>query len=353
MNYIEFEDIIGHEKQKKIITTFLMKERIPHAFLFSGQDGIGKKKTAIAVARYILCEKNSGCGVCRACTRVNRITHPDLIVLDKNYMEWAGQAQRKKGQGYEGERQREINTISIDFIRGNEEKKIRGINQEVNKFPSEGRKRIIIIDNAEDMTEEAANAFLKTLEEPPEFNLFFLITSRESELPATIRSRCTRISFSPLSQSQLRQYFIDTLNLKEEKAELLSYISNGSINNGFFWLDDEKLHIRKRLGEFVLMRTKGYVEATVLSEYISRGNREISIYIFFLFSLFRDLYLIKNINRHDVIINRDFIGLLERSSYSNDMIERAIKKIQETACIIRYNMNKWLLLENLILQVMR
>jgi len=353
LNNTEFKDIFGHERPKKVILTLLARERAPHAFLFFGQDGIGKKKMAIAVARSILCETGNGCGRCRACTKVNRLTHPDLLVLDKNYMEWAGQVQRKKSQGHDPERQRSINTIGIDFIRGSDEKKIRGINQEAYKFPNEGKKRIIIIDNAENMSEEAANAFLKTLEEPPEFNLFFLISSRENELPVTIRSRCTRVSFSPLSQGEIRKYFSEALGLEEDRAELLSYISNGSIDNGLFWMEDDNLRMRRRLGDLVLGKAKGFVDATMLSEYISSDNRRLSIYIFFLFSLFRDLYLTKNIEGQHMVINRDFIEILKGSRYSNAMIIRAIQKIQETADIIRYNINKWLLFENLILQIMR
>ncbi|MCX8109948.1 MAG: AAA family ATPase [Syntrophorhabdaceae bacterium] len=353
MNHTGFNDIVGHERQKQIISAFFERERIPHAFLFSGQEGIGKKKMAIAVALKILCETEIGCGVCRQCKRVSRMTHPDVIMLDRHYMEWAIQAQQKKAQNESTEKTKEINTISIDFIRGSEDKKIRGINQEVHRYPYEGKKRIIIIDNADNMTTEATNAFLKTLEEPPEFNLFFLITSRESDLPVTIRSRCTRVIFSPLSQGQLKQYFIDRLGIDEDKAGLLSYISNGSINTGLFWLEGDNLNIRKRLGEFILRRTKSFVYATLLGEYISKGARELSIYTSFLFSLFRDLYLVKKIKTREGVVNQDFLELLERSSYNIEGIDKAIQKIKETAGIMRYNINKWLMFENLILQLTR
>lgn len=353
MSYTGFKDIIGHERPKQIISAILERERMPHAFVFSGQEGIGKKRMAIAVARRILCETGTGCGVCRPCTRVGRMTHPDLILLDRQYMEWAIQAQQKKAQNENTEKTKEINSISIDFIRGSEDKKIRGINQEVHRYPNEGKKRIIIIDNADSMTTEATNAFLKTLEEPPEFNLFFLITSRESDLPLTIRSRCIRVSFSPLSRGQLKQYFIDELGVEEDRAGLLSYISNGSINTGLFWLEGNNLNIRKRLGEFVLGRAKGFVDATLLGEYISRGGRELSIYISFLFSLFRDLYLVKKIKTREGIVNLDFIELLERSRYSIENIDRGIQKIKETAVIMRYNINKWLMFENLLLHLTR
>ncbi|MCX7965185.1 MAG: AAA family ATPase [Syntrophorhabdaceae bacterium] len=348
-----FRDIIGHEKQKALISAFLETERIPHAFLFSGQDGIGKKTFAISIARKILCQTNEDCGFCKSCMKVKRSTHPDLFVIDKAYMEWALDIQGKKGLKEGIDRTKEISSISIDFIRGNEEKKIKGINEEVIRPPHEGKKRIIIIDNVENMTNDAANAFLKTLEEPPDYNLFFLVTSRENEVPATIKSRCVRILFNPVPQELLKKYFINTWGIEEKRADLISWISQGSIGCGMFWLEDRNLEIRRLLGELVLGKKRSFVLITLVSEYISKGIRDCSIFISFLLSLFRDMYMIKEIGMNYDVINRDFVELIEDSVYDSEWIEQSIKKIQETARIIKYNINRWLMIENLLYNIMR
>lgn len=353
MSQAVFKDIIGHDRQKALIFTILERDRIPHAFLFSGQDGIGKKKFAISIARKLLCQTGEDCGNCRSCLKVKRSTHPDLLVLDRAYMEWALDLQGKRGLKEGVERIKEVSSISIDFIRGNEEKRIKGINEEVIRHPHEGKKRIIIIDNVENMTNDAANAFLKTLEEPPDYNIFFLITSRESDVPVTIKSRCVRVLFKPVPNDLMKKYFINTLGVNEERAELISSISQGSIGYGMFWLDHRNLEIRKILGELILKKKQSTVLVTMVSEYISKGNRETSIFMGFLLSLFRDLFMLKGLGNSKDIINRDFAALLENSDYDREWIDTSIKKIQETAGIMKYNINRWLMFENLLYTIMR
>jgi len=327
-----FEEIIGHEKQKNLLLSFLEHERMPHAFLFSGQDGIGKKKTAVEFAKHILCEHGKGCGACKACTRIDRGAHPDFITLS-----------RQEGEA----------SIGIDLIRGNEEKKIRGINQEVYEYPYEGKKRVIIIDGAEALTREAANALLKTLEEPPPFNVFFLITASEEELPHTIRSRCSRIFFTALRQEQLKRYFTESLLIDGPLAETLSSISLGSIGAGIFWLEKENLETRKRLVEVITGKHKSFLNVTLLSERITKNVAGVTIYLSFLLSLFRDIFVFNISQDSSMIINRDIREILELERVDLRWIGESVKRIQETIRIMRYNVNKWLIFENLLLHIMR
>jgi DNA polymerase-3 subunit delta' len=327
-----FEEIIGHEKQKKLLLSFLEHERMPHAFLFSGQDGIGKRRTALEFVKHILCEHGKGCGACKACIRIDRGSHPDLIILSRQ----AGET-----------------SIGIDIIRGNEEKKIRGINQEVYEYPYEGKKRAIIIDNADSLTREAANALLKTLEEPPSFNIFFLITASEEEIPHTIRSRCSRVFFTALREDQLKRYFTDVLRLDASQAETLSVISHGSIGAGMFWLEKDNLRMRNRLVELITGKHKNFLNAALLSERISKTSDGTTVYLSFLLSLFRDIFVLNVSHDPSMIINRDIKDILKLERVDLRWIEESIKRIQETIHIMRYNVNKWLILENLFLHIMR
>lgn len=327
-----FEEIIGHEKQKKLLLSFLEHERMPHAFLFSGQDGIGKRRTALEFVKHILCEHGKGCGACKACIRIDRGSHPDLIILSRQ----AGET-----------------SIGIDIIRGNEEKKIRGINQEVYEYPYEGKKRAIIIDNADSLTREAANALLKTLEEPPSFNIFFLITASEEEIPHTIRSRCSRVFFTALREDQLKRYFTDVLRLDASQAETLSVISHGSIGAGMFWLEKDNLRMRNRLVELITGKHKNFLNAALLSERISKTSDGTTVYLSFLLSLFRDIFVLNVSHDPSMIINRDIKDILKLERVDLRWIEESIKRIQETIHIMRYNVNKWLIFENLLLHIMR
>ena len=133
-----FDDIIGHERQKRFLDFLMERGNIPHAFLFCGQEGIGKSKTAMEFTKRLFCQTGTGCGICRPCVKLDRGSHPDLIVI------------RNEG------------SIGIDDSRM--------IAKEISEHPFEQDRRVIIIDNAETMTNEAANALLKTLEEPPPYN---------------------------------------------------------------------------------------------------------------------------------------------------------------------------------------
>ena len=315
-----FNEIIGHEKQKQMFLAVLKRERLPHAFLFTGQEGIGKKKTAKEFAKHILCEKHNNCGVCRPCIKIERDIHPDVLIIENE------------------------DIIGIE--------QSRTIGREVYEYPYEGDKRIILIDRADAMTHEATNALLKTLEEPPPFNIFFLITSSERYVPLTIRSRCARVGFSPLPRERLQQYFINTASMDEKKAELLSHVSQGSIGCGLFWMEKENLLFRHKLAELIIGKDRSFIHATLMSERITRSHRELTMFLSFLLSLFRDMSVMSEYRETSMVINRDMLELLKTEALDTKWIEASVRRIQETFGTLRYNINKLLAIETMLLDIM-
>lgn len=316
-----FKDIIGHDTPKNLLRMFLENKNIPHAFLFSGQEGIGKKHVAKAFAQHLFCVTASACGTCGPCIKFERGSHPDLIIIEGD------------------------ESIGID--------QSRMLSKEISEYPYESERRIIIIDRAETLTREAANALLKTLEEPPPYNHFFLITSVEKEVPPTIRSRCTRIFFTALSKEQLKQFFSRKTDIDGEQADLLADISYGSIGCGLFWAEEENFLLRRMIVELIMGRQKSFAKASFIAEKIAKTDRSIDIYLAFLLSFFRDLLVVRYSKDFTKIINRDVKEFLDRQKADAQWIESTLKRIQETTLIMRYNINKWLALENLLFQVMR
>jgi DNA polymerase-3 subunit delta' len=316
-----FEDIIGHEKPKNLLRMFLANKNIPHAFLFYGQEGIGKRLIAEEFVKYLFCETSSACGVCRPCVKLQHGNHPDMITI-------------------EGE-----DSIGID--------QSRMLSKEIYEYPYESEKRAIILDRAERLTHEAANALLKTLEEPPPFNHFFLITSTEQEVPLTIRSRCTRVLFTPLGKAQLKQFFLQRWKADEERADLLAHISYGSIGCGLFWAEEENLLLRRMLAELVAGKERSFVNASLIAEKVAKANNGFGIYLAFLLSLFRDMLVVKYSQDYTKIVNKDVEGLFDWQVVDMKWVEITIKRIQETMRIMRYNVNRWLVFENLLFHVMR
>lgn len=343
-------NIFGHERQKDLLLSFLQNERLPHAFLFVGQNGIGKKKLAIEFIKHILCATGNGCGACRSCLKVEKQSHPDFLYIEPQ--------EKKADDGDSSEESQKSSLTARSYIprsliAGDKEGKVRGINQEVLAYPFEGSKRVILINDADRMRKDAADALLKTLEEPPPYNIFFLIASSEREVPLTIRSRCVRISFSPLQKGQVEQYFREVLHVDEKRARLLSHISYGSIGNGQFWMQESNLNLRRRLAELVTGKSRSFLNATVLSELVTGTSGDLSMYLSFLLSLLRDMYVVREQKDSDMVVNRDIRDLLNWEKIDTKWVEEALKKVQETMFIMRYNVSRWLLFENLLIQIMR
>ena len=196
-----FHDIIGHDRPVSILKRALAHDALAHAFLFSGEPGIGKRLAALALAGALNCQSPSadgGCGVCPSCRKVSSGSHPDvhLLVPDGD-------------------------VIKID--------QVRDAQAGLSLKPYEGRMKVLIVDGAEAMNDAAQNAFLKTLEEPPGESLLILITSMPQSLLPTIRSRCQELKFQPLPRQVLAKVLRERRGMTEGDAWFAAALSRGSV----------------------------------------------------------------------------------------------------------------------------
>jgi DNA polymerase-3 subunit delta' len=201
---ISFKAIEGHDKPVRVLQRALANNTLAHAYLFSGDAGIGKKMTALALAAAVNCQNarpEGGCGKCPACRKVAALGHPDVHLLLPDGDE-----------------------IKID--------QIRQVQADLALRPFEGTKKVLIVDGAECMNQASSNAFLKTLEEPPGDALILLITALPQSLLATIRSRCQEIRFLPLPRHTLASALIRKRGLSEEDAWFLAALAQGSMGRG-------------------------------------------------------------------------------------------------------------------------
>lgn len=184
-------DIIGQPTAMRILGGSMRRARVASAYLFAGEDGIGKRSTAIAFAMALNClEPVSGtgelaadaCGRCDSCRKIVAHTHPDFLIVTPDREE-IRRAQIRRDDG----------------ARDGEGEPYRSVEEVLQFRANEARTRVVIIDEAHKLNQSAANAFLKTLEEPPTDTTIILISSSPETLPQTIRSRCLRVPFRPLS----------------------------------------------------------------------------------------------------------------------------------------------------------
>lgn len=189
-----FDKVYGHERIKTMLARMVKNDCLHHGLCFSGPSGIGKRLLATEVARAMLCADRTGCGQCRHCQKFTSGNHPDfkMIVPDGN-------------------------DIKVD--------QVREITENLHFKPFEGSCRIIVLDQVERFREESANAFLKSLEEPPDYVFFILVTSDLKALLPTIRSRCQTVAFQTLKEEDKCKILQTVFGKPEAMAQQLASIS--------------------------------------------------------------------------------------------------------------------------------
>lgn len=198
---MSFSSIIGHDRPVGILKRAMQNDAVAHAYLFSGEQGIGKRLTAYAFAAALNCQAagpEGGCGVCSSCRKAASGAHPDVHLLSPDGAE-----------------------IKID--------QVRAAQSELSLKPFEGQKKVLIVDSAEAMNDAAQNAFLKTLEEPPGDSLIILISAMPQSFLPTIRSRCQELKFQPLPRPVLAEVLKEKRGLDPGDAWFAAALSRGSL----------------------------------------------------------------------------------------------------------------------------
>ena len=200
---MSWNDVIGHETVKRLLTAHLKTGRVANAYLFAGREGIGKRRLALEMAKALNCEartEEGPCDACSSCTQMARRVHPDLHVLIPT-----GASEQ----------------ISIDTIRH--------MLSRVALRPYRAKVQVVLLNGAERLTEEAANSVLKTLEEPSATTCFLLITSQVSACLPTIVSRCQLLACSPLPAEAVERILISH-ETDPKIASEVAQLSDGSVS---------------------------------------------------------------------------------------------------------------------------
>jgi DNA polymerase-3 subunit delta' len=320
------KDIIGHEKAVKILKGFISRERIPHALLFAGDDGIGKRLTALNFAKTLNCAGKDGgglfagaetegadseqtdcCDACPTCHKIDKNSHPDFFDLSP------------EGDGGQ---------ITVSVIRQLEE------SMAYKAF--EGKWKVAVIDHADRLNQSAANAFLQTLEEPFENSIFILISSRPELILDTIRSRCQRISFSPLPAEIMSSFLMGEIDdIDRNQSQLLSLLSGGRLG---YALNEDLLLQRDRsfevLEQMLMADENGlWQDKAEMEEWFDWAQLWL-----------RDIAVEKATGRRDFLINRDRekdITRIAERTVLPDVLKLA-RELYNIRSRLQFNLNKQL-----------
>lgn len=257
--------VIGQQRVKNILLSALRAKRLPHAYLFIGNEGVGKDAMALELARVLHCEKHGeeGCGACASCIRMNSLQHPDVKLItalpvgkgeksDDPPMEklTAVEVQSVQEQ-YRLKGENPYHRIAIpkaNIIKINSIREVR--RQSVMSSLYEGKK-VFIISNADEMGDEASNTLLKTLEEPPGDTLLMLTTARPEALLQTIISRCQPVRFDPLTEDEIRAALIERESVEQNQAVLVARLANGSYVRALELLQADVGELRQDVVNFI------------------------------------------------------------------------------------------------------
>lgn len=300
-----FENIIGQSFAKKYLSNSINKDKINHAYLFEGINGVGKNTFAKEFAKYLL--------------KIENIENsPDYTVIEP--------------QG---------SSIKIA--------QIRNLQTDVIIKPH-GDYKIYIINYAQKMTVESQNALLKTLEEPPHYVIIILLTDNKNSLLDTIKSRCDIVKFLPIPVIELKQY-LKSRGIEERKASILATFSRGSISKALELSESSDFMVMREdiQNNIQTMLDKNVVDILELPSKYDKYKDNITEVLDITINYFRDIMMLKENISKDMIINIDKITFLQNMSkkINYSQVSKIIDIIEETKKKLRSNCNF-----NLSIQVM-
>lgn len=331
-------NILGQDHLIAALDQALSQGRLAHAYLLVGPPQTGKTTLALRLAQAVNCpEQDRPCGQCRQCQRIQRQLHPDVQVIAPGQDERTGRPRTE---------------ISID--------QVRTLERDAALKPFEGEYRVFIIEGAERMSPDAANALLKTLEEPPEHVLLLLTSAKEEGLLPTIRSRCHRLEVRPLAEDMLVRELTTEHGVAQEDARLLARISGGRLGWAMAAATQPRLlEERQQRSQALLEVVDGGLErrfqfAQELAQQFGRDRSAVREVLGFWLLWWRDLLMLKQ-QAAEMVVNLDWLPVLEERApgLQASQIIAVIRQVEATLERLEQNANPRLALEVLMLSLPR
>ena len=318
---MNWSDVINQSRVKEALQRGVAQGRVAHAYLFYGPDGIGKRAVALAFAQTLQCtsDQKRPCNACNACRKVSRMVHPDVHFLFP-YPNDADPADI-------GERINQLGKnpyVPVDYVRrpsltdaskvSNKQAiyTVARINEDLRRAmsfrPVEGAYKVAILADVDAMRQEAANAFLKLLEEPGPATIFILITSRADKVLPTIMSRCQQLRLDPLSHKDIEEALIRQMDLEPSKASTLARMANGSFSRALDLAENEDLlESRQLILEYIRYSYSQNTDklSDVIEQLNALGRERLKGVLLLMISWIRDLMLYKTMRDDSLMINLD------------------------------------------------
>ena len=312
-----FKNVIGHEQIIQHMSTALKNKKISHAYIFEGPNGSGKNLLAKTFAKALECEAGYGdaCGMCRSCHQMDTGNQPDVKWLTHD----------------------KPATISVDDVRTQ-------INADIAIKPYSSKYKIYIVDEAEKMNEQAQNALLKTIEEPPEYGIIMLLTNNLEAMLPTILSRCIAFHLKPVDNYKIVEFLEKAYGVPDYKARICAAFSQGVVGKAIAMASSEDfndlqynvLNIVKNIHEMDVY------EVIEVVKRLSAYKTDINDIIDMMMVWYRDVLILKVTKDANAIVYKDEYRFLmeqaKRSSYEglNDIIQSLEKAKARLAANVNF-----------------
>ena len=321
-----FSEIVGHEQIKQHMQAAIRDKKPFHAYLFQGEEGVGKEALARTFAAGLQCQSESAdkpCKECVSCRQMESGNQPDVIWVTRE----------KASLGVDEIREQLCNTMDIK--------------------PFSSPYKIYLVPEAEKMTEAAQNALLKTIEEPPEYGIVILMTSNISALLPTIQSRCLTMEFRPLSTAVVESYVKEHCQVPDYQARASAAFAQGNLGKAMRYAKSEDFIERK---DHIISLLR-HVEQMDLSEMLAvikdLGTRkdEVRDYIDLMVLWYRDVLLFKATKDINQLLFQDEASYISReaSHRSYEKIEEILQAFEKAKVRLRANVNFDITMELMLL----
>jgi DNA polymerase-3 subunit delta' len=341
---MSFDRILNQRIPKQILSGALRKNLLASAYLFYGDEGTGKWIMALQLAKAINCEGHGGeaCEVCSSCLKIEKMIHPDVKMIfpvpsakseEKGLKDTERYRKLKREEPYRLVRfERNVN-IPVE--------QIRNLQKEISLKPFEGKRKVVVIAQAENMHISSANSLLKTLEEPPSDTNLILTSNDVNKLLPTMVSRCQQVRFGKIPANMIAEKLVQRYGVDKEKASYCANIANGSYGRALELVEGEREGLRRDALTLVEAAAEGKTTRIIqmVKEILVKWDRNSVLEMFgFLVSMFRDMYAVRQ--GWNGLINADLAGevvkLSERFERQNK-IERAFRMVDRirTDCQVR------------------
>jgi DNA polymerase-3 subunit delta' len=326
----DLNSIVGHESVVEHLKNAVQMNKVSHAYIISGQKGAGKKTIAGAFAKMLQCECDDPfgrpCGKCHSCLQAESGNNPDII--------WV--------------RHDKTASIGVDDVRAQ-------LVSDMQIKPYSSRYKIYIVDEAEKLTQQAQNAMLKTIEEPPAYGIIILLTTNAEAFLPTILSRCVTHTLKPISSALIEKYLMEQYKIVDYQAKFAAAFSQGRLGRAisivtaddFTEFKDEVIHVLRYIDDMEITEIVAAVKDA------AKYKQTIEDYIDLMIMWYRDVLLYKSTNDVNSIIFKDDLKYIRKNAMERSYqgLDNIITAMNKAKIRLAANVNFDLVMELMLLTI--